>query len=202
LQGENGLKGYLGEEKTFREMIEKFESEYFSNLASYRACKNHIKGLVSFLGDYTLSEVTPSLISKFKINREAEGVKPATIHRQLDIMKRAFNVAIREWEWCKANPMNRVSLERSNNKRDRWLTFEDEKKLIQACSDWLKGIVIFALNTGIRNTGIRLVRSGVDLYKVQILLGHKTPIMTQRYARHYPESLRDGLAGLTKLVKI
>ena len=37
----------------------------------------------------------------------------------------------------------------------------------------------------------RLVQSGIDLYKVQCLLGHKSPIMTQRYAHHYPESLRE-----------
>ena len=36
-------------------------------------------------------------------------------------------------------------------------------------------------------------RQGIDLYKVQRLLGHKSPIMTQRYAHHYPESLRDGV---------
>ena len=40
----------------------------------------------------------------------------------------------------------------------------------------------------------RLVQAGVDLYKVQRLLGHKSPSMTQRYAHHYPESLRDGVA--------
>ena len=39
----------------------------------------------------------------------------------------------------------------------------------------------------------RLVQAGVELYKVQRLLGHKSPIMTQRYAHHYPESLRDGV---------
>jgi integrase len=38
----------------------------------------------------------------------------------------------------------------------------------------------------------RMVQAGVDLYKVQLLLGHESPIMTQRYAHHYPESLRDG----------
>ena len=35
----------------------------------------------------------------------------------------------------------------------------------------------------------RLVQNGVDLYKVQKLLGHKNIAMTQRYAHHYPESL-------------
>jgi len=37
----------------------------------------------------------------------------------------------------------------------------------------------------------KLVQRGVDLYKVQLLLGHKTPLMTQRYAHHYPESGRE-----------
>ena len=40
----------------------------------------------------------------------------------------------------------------------------------------------------------RMVQAGVDLYKVQRILGHKSPMMTQRYAHHYPESLRDGVA--------
>ena len=44
-----------------------------------------------------------------------------------------------------------------------------------------------------------LVQSGVDLYKVQQLLGHKSPIMTQRYAHHYPESLRGGVEILDRL---
>ncbi len=44
----------------------------------------------------------------------------------------------------------------------------------------------------------RLVQSGIDLYKVQRLLGHESPIMTQRYAHHYPESLRDGVEILDR----
>jgi integrase len=45
----------------------------------------------------------------------------------------------------------------------------------------------------------RLVQAGVDLYKVQKLMRHKSPIMTQRYAHHYPESLRDGVETLDKI---
>lgn len=281
-----------GEEIIFREMMGRFESEYFSNLASFMACKSYIKGLVAFFGDYTLLEITPSLISEFKIRRKAEGVKPATIHRQLGLMKRAFNLAVREWEWCKENPVTKVSLERLNNKRDRWLTLEEEERLLQSSPLWLREIIVFALNTGMRlgeilsltwkgvdlfrktatvfksknnerrtiplnqkvfellkarakvrliktdlvfhsqnhtpldkgnirrafcatlkKTGIedfrfhdlrhtfatRLVQAGVDIYKVQVLLGHKSPVMTQRYAHHYPESLRDGVEVLDKI---
>jgi site-specific recombinase XerD len=42
----------------------------------------------------------------------------------------------------------------------------------------------------------RLIQSGVDLYKVAKLLGHRDIRTTQRYAHHYPESLRDGVEAL------
>ena len=184
-------------------------------------------------------------------------------------------------------------MEEENNKRDRWLTTEEEERLLKVCPWWVRGLVIFALNTGMRlgeiislewkgvdlfrktvtvfksknkeprtipinetvfemlkqkakvksiktslvfygdnhtmlletsvdhafqtalkGVGIRdfrfhdlrhtfatrVVQSGKDLYKVQRLLGHKSPAMTQRYAHHYPESLRDAVEVLDKLV--
>ncbi len=44
----------------------------------------------------------------------------------------------------------------------------------------------------------QLVQSGVDLYKVQKLLGHKDSRMTARYAHLAPENLRDAVAVLGK----
>ena len=48
----------------------------------------------------------------------------------------------------------------------------------------------------------RLVQAGVDLYKIQRLLGHQSPNMTQRFAHHYPESLRDGVEVLDRLAGV
>ena len=45
----------------------------------------------------------------------------------------------------------------------------------------------------------RLAQAGVDLYKVQRLLGHKTAAMTQRYAHRSPESLREGVLILERI---
>ncbi len=42
----------------------------------------------------------------------------------------------------------------------------------------------------------RLAQAGVDLYKISKLLGHKDIKMTQRYAHHCPDSLRDGVEML------
>ena len=180
-------------------------------------------------------------------------------------------------------------MERENNIRDRWLTPEEEMRLLDAALPWFREVTVFALHTGMRmgeitaltwagvdllrrtvsvfrskngerrtipinetvlsllkhkhskrdkNTDLvftsqrgtaldkanlrralgsalrtskihdfhfhdlrhtcatRMVQAGVDLYKVQRILGHKSPIMTQRYAHHYPESLRDGVEAL------
>ncbi len=207
------------------------------------------------------------------------------------IMKNAFNLAIREWAWCRDNPVRRVSMEKEQNTRDRWLTDQEEIRLLKACPVWLGEIMTFALHTGMRMGEIlsltwegvdvfrrtvtvfrskngerrtipinqimldllqkkakirtlktnlvfcskaftpiegghlrrafrtalrtatvshfrfhdlrhtfatRLVQAGKDLYKVQRLLGHKSGLMTQRYAHHWPESLRDAVEVLKK----
>jgi integrase len=198
----------------------------------------------------------------------------------------AFNVAIKEWEWLKENPVSMVSKEKENNARDRWLTEEEERCLVGNSPEWLREIIIFSLNTGLRQgelislewlrvdiakktilidktkngekrtiplnknalkvinemsrvrnikngyvfrnrdggkvnsvslgvafrsslekakiTNFRfhdlrhcfathMVQKGIDLYKISKLLGHKDLKMTQRYAHHYPESLRSGV---------
>ncbi|OQY98409.1 MAG: hypothetical protein B6D35_12220 [Candidatus Brocadia sp. UTAMX2] len=45
----------------------------------------------------------------------------------------------------------------------------------------------------------RLAQRGIDLYKISKLLGHCDIHMTQRYAHHCPESLREGIEVLEKV---
>jgi integrase len=277
------------ESHTFKELMERYLTEHAARRANRQReqyCVNNLKG---FFGNPQLCQVTPKQIVTYKNKRFADGVKPATINRELTTLKKAFNLARREWEWCDDNPVCRVSMERENNTRDRWLTAEEEMRLVNAALPWFREVVIFALNTGMRmgeitaltwagvdlfrrtvtvfrskngerrtipinqtvlvllkhkhskrdNTtdlvftsqagtavdganirralasalktskiqdfhfhdmrhtcATQMVQAGVDLYKVQRILGHKSPIMTQRYAHHYPESLRDGVEAL------
>jgi integrase len=58
------------------------------------------------------------------------------------------------------------------------------------------GIENFRIHDMRHTFATRLVQNGVDLYKVQKLLGHKSITMTQRYAHHYPESLRSSVEVL------
>lgn len=158
-----------GEEKTFREMMEKYLEEHVPKLRSQKSFKGYAEKLISILGDYPLAEITPRVINEYKQKRRRDGLKPASINRELATMKKAFNLAIKEWEWVKENPVSKVSMEEENNQRDCWLTIEEEEKLLNACPEWLRELVIFALNTGMRlGEIISLEWKGVDLFRKTI----------------------------------
>ena len=277
------------QQRTFTELLDRYLCEHAVRRANYRRELTSVKTLKAFFGSPTLDQVTPKRIVAYKNHRYTGGVKPATINRELATLKKAFNLARREWEWCTDNPVCRVSMEQEHNTRDRWLTVDEETRLLHAAAPWLRDLMLFAIHSGMRMGEIlgltwagvdlfrrtltvfkskngerrtiplnqtalellkqkygsrsvetelvfpseaqtrlnasnisrslnlalekakmtdfhfhdlrhtcatRMVQAGVDLYKVQRLLGHKSPIMTQRYAHHYPESLRDGVDAL------
>jgi integrase len=276
------------QEHTFKDMMDRYVKERAVLKAPKSRQRDHaaLGHLLPVLGEKLLAHITPKVMAHYKAQRRIEPAAPATINKELQLVRHAFNLAMREWEWCRTNPMHRVSLERVHNEVDRWLTNNEEDRLMAAASPWLREIIVFALNTGMRQGEIlrlqwqdvdfsrgtlivmqskngmrrtiplnakvyellsakqaasglasgpvfktplgnllqvrflvrefcearnragipdfrfhdmrhtfatRLVQRGVDLYKVQRLLGHKTNLMTQRYAHHSPESLREGV---------
>jgi integrase len=259
--------------------------------------KGYGKKLLKWFGKDTLIHtITPRMISKFKAIRSIE--HPTACNRDLACLKHAFNLALKEWEWVKENPVTKVKMLKEAQPRDRWLTIDEEKTLMEILSLQIKDLVVCALNTGMRLSemlelkwkdvdlsrgeitivhsknglkrtipmneivvelliskykfrvptlpkcdlvfpnkagrvwdkckvgklfrlackkgGIenfrfhdlrhtfasRLVQARVDLYEIQKLLGHKSPMMTQRYAHLAIENLRDAVSKLTEMKDI
>ncbi len=278
----------VGHSKTFRDMMKKFMKEHSPKVSSSMSVSyaTSLTHLIPYFGDSNLLSISPKMISKYKVLRKDEDAKPASINRELAMLSKAFNLAVKEWEWIKENPVSKVQREKENNERDRWLTEDEEKRLLDNCPEWLREIVVFALNTGLRQDELlslewsridlirktiliketkngkpktlplnkialgvinrrskvksikndfvffnrngkkidpcnlrrsfyivlreveilnfkfhdlrhtfatKLVQRGIDLYKIAKLLGHHDIKMTERYAHHYPESLRDGV---------
>ena len=46
--------------------------------------------------------------------------------------------------------MQKVCIEKVRNERDRWLSSEEEGRLLAHSAPWLQDIIVFALNTGMR----------------------------------------------------
>jgi len=153
--------------RTFGELKEKYMREHSK---VHKAPKSNIRDISSFnhldgfFGDCLLSEITPGRIAEYKSFRLAEGIRPATLARELEVLRHALNLAVREWEWLEKSPFEKVRIEKINNKSERWITKSEEHTLLDASQQWLREIIIFALNTGMRQNEILSLKwSEVDL---------------------------------------
>ena len=131
--------------------MDRFLAEHAARKASYRSIAGYVRRLRAFFGNESpVGEITPRLIVEYKNQLFASGLTPGSVNRHLATLKKAFNLALREWEWCQRNPVLSVSMEREPRGRDRWLTVEEEDRLVEACVGWLRELVKFALGTGMR----------------------------------------------------
>ena len=61
-------------------------------------------------------------------------------------------MAIKEWEWVRDNPLSRISLEKNERIIERYLSLEEEQKLLLVTPAWIKEIILFAIHTGFRRS--------------------------------------------------
>lgn len=135
--------------------------------------QNAIDNLIPFFKGRMLSEITPFLVRKYMKERlELEGkeaVTKATVNREVATLRHCLNVAVAKGVLA-SNPMTskgeRVKLLKENNQRVRFLTEDEEKKLLENCNDWIKPLVLTALHTGGRASELlNLVWNAVNFNK-------------------------------------
>jgi integrase len=96
------------------------------------------------------------IVEEYQSKMLNAGKAPATSNRHLANLKHMFTKAV-EWEMVEEEarePVRRVKLLQENNRRLRYLSREECKALLGACSPHLRPIVVTALNTGMRKEEI------------------------------------------------
>ena len=95
------------DDHTFRDMMERYLAERSSMKAPKSSVRDgsSLKHLVPVLGEKVLSEITPKSLVAYRTQRRTEGAAPATINKELQLVRHAFNLAMREWEWCREKIM-------------------------------------------------------------------------------------------------
>lgn len=107
------------------------------SIGTQNAYKAYLKNLLLFFGKRVLTEVAPKNVAEYKVIRYKAGVKPSTINREMAMLSKAFNIAIKDWGWLKENPISLVSKEKEENERDRWLSEDEKTRLITiALNGW------------------------------------------------------------------
>jgi len=124
-----------------------------------------IDHLNAFFRGKNLSDVTPELIEKYRLARRAAGRSPATINRELACLKTIFVKAI-EWGKTEADPTRKVKKFREPASRERILTADESRLLLQAAGPELRPVIITAIGTGMRRGEILALKwADVDLVR-------------------------------------
>ena len=189
-------KWFERQERTrgFAEMMEKYMKEH-SAVKKRSTARDvaSLKHLLPFFGAMPLREIRPGNISEYKADRLAAGAAPGTLNRELALMKHAFTLSMKEWGWAKENPVKMVSMEKEAPHKDRWLTDDEEKRLLESCPGWLRDIVVFA-------RGHRLQEGGdpvpfLEVPRPRQRGRHRLRKKDERVAGRSPDSPRAGNAG-------
>jgi integrase len=142
---------------TFAEFI---EQQYMPHVKAYKKSwatdvsllKNH---LLPRFGKRYMDEITRQDIVRMHSDRKASGAAAGSANRLLIMMRYIFNLAIR-WEVAgiKDNPTKNVPLMPENNKKERYLSEDEARRLYGAVckseNEMLKYIVPMLILTGAR----------------------------------------------------
>ena len=133
-----------------------------------------------------LTEIDAKMIRKFFDKRAAE-VKEASVQRNLAVLKAILNKARNEGDLAMVPVFPKGKMSKG---RTRWLTVEEERRLLNAASKRLRFIIAFALDTGGRRSELfRLDWRNVDLPNNRILFtqtknGEDRSVRLTERARH------------------
>jgi integrase len=115
------------------------------------------------LGSTLVSAIGPEHMQQVIADRARQGKSPATLNRDLAFIRRVLNVAI-DHRLIDFNPCRRVKPRREDNRRERFLTPEEECRLLAELDDQGRAIVTVAMLTGARRANVFGLRwENVDL---------------------------------------
>ena len=187
---------------TFSEFV---DSRYLPFIKNYKRSwptdhsilRNH---LLTRLGRIYLDQITKNDVTAIHHGRRAAGAAPASANRVLVLLRYMFNLALK-WEvpGVTKNPTSGVPLFKENNKRERYLSVEETRRLhaavLESANSQLRFIVPMLLLTGARKREVLDARwENFDLIRRQ----WRIPLSKNGKARHVPIS--NELAQLLQMV--
>lgn len=185
---EHGEKTVDASRMTFCEFADYFEKNFLipaeyvdgrkvAGRRSIKGLKEQVDLMRSFFNKKPLRSISYGDLSRYKLQRLRTPTKRkektraiASVHRELALLRRMLNVAVRE-QWLLKNPFSLgeslISVA-DEKRRERILTREEEIELLNACEQpkckHLRAIIICALDSGMRQGEILKLRwADVDL---------------------------------------
>lgn len=133
--------------------LEELWERYFTyarmHKRSWRRDEQMYWNLRRLIGNGLLDSITPLQVEEFQQRRSRE-VSPATVNRETALLKHMLNMAERWRLYRGANPVRLVKFLPENNLKFRTLGTDEEQRMLQASPPYLRELILFAINTGLR----------------------------------------------------
>jgi integrase len=154
---------------TLPELLDLYEREILSQKAPWTIYTTHLiyrRMRVAF-GDISLADLTPELLRAWRDTLRAR-YGPSTVRRYLYALQGPLTSAVHYYGWLSANPMAKVQFPSDPDGRIRYLSPEEQGRLLAACrrsdNPYLYPAVLLALATGGRKNEVMFLRwRDVDL---------------------------------------
>lgn len=118
--------------------------------------------LQNHLNDYRLNDITKEVVENIAQIKESSGVAPATVNRMLALLRSVLNRACKQWEWIDKVP--HFQMRKEDNKRIRWITWEESQRLLRELPEHARDKAKFSLATGLRAFNVSFLEwTEVDL---------------------------------------
>ena len=144
----------VARQRTFREAATKFLEENTHK----RSLERDARALAmwdSYIGDLPVRRVHHGTLQPYVKDRLAAGKAPATVNRDLAVVRRILNLCARLWRdendrpWLETAPL--IQMQREIAKRGPYpLSFEEERLLFSELAGHLARMALFKVNTGTR----------------------------------------------------
>jgi integrase len=153
-------------------LFEKLMNEYLEwakrNHKSYDRDVTASKPLLSYFRGRAINNISKWHIDGYKATRKSQGVMPATINKELGILKRMYNLALDgTFEGIKinSNPIGKVKLLKTSNPIPRVYKTSEFTTLYNSASEHFKPILLCAYMTGMRRGGNYQVEMGQSRFR-------------------------------------
>jgi integrase len=102
----------------------------------------------------SLAALRASDFSRYRDERLADGMAPASVRLELSIVSHLFSIAQKEWGLPVQNPVQAIRMPRADNARNRRLEDDEEAWLLESlgkCRNaWIKPAFVLAIETALR----------------------------------------------------
>jgi integrase len=134
------------------------------NLKTRSRYASSVNNMKPRFGKLRLPQITADRIEDFKEERLAAGVGPATVNRDLAVLRRVLRIAERR-RFIARSPFAEVELleERSIRRKPHIATYDEEERILAVADPHIRALAVLILETGLRSNREALVLKWDDV---------------------------------------